>query len=376
MVAPLWRNDLLSIFHVAPGASIKHPTSCTRSQLYESELLLLLDFLLAPGTLHQGVTTINNRQCDVWGSPFIKDTPYGKFVCLETSISLTYQRPVRFWLKLPALDFVVDFEKDFKAAGNISSSVFAVPTNCPTQPEPATPLPIGLSDSFAKDHVASFWMPPLKKYYTYEPGHIAMFRDGTTGNRAARVSVQPGDVRNGNTERDELDLPMLRLGGRELYYSWRFMLGEDFGVSRNRIVIAQWKQSALFTQSPVISLRVKEQRLVLGVRNLTLGLSDNDRMEFTLEEVMEVGKWYDVTFGLLFSHGMDGFVKVWVKGRKVATFLGPTMSTADEGYFDFHFGVYRDLWNATQTLLLDGFAVSGNESCAHLVHGHTENYVL
>ena len=363
----LWRNDLLSIFHVAPSASIKTPTSCTRTQLYESELLLLLDFLLAPGTVHQGVTTINNRQCDVWVSPFAKDTPWGKFVCLETSISLAYQRPVRFWLKLPALDFVVDFEEDFKAAGNIPSSVFAVPTNCPTQPAPATPqpLPIGLSDSFDQDQVASFWMPPLKKYYTYEPGHITLSRNGTTGTRAARVSVQPGDVRNGNTERDELDLPMLRLGGRELYYSWRFMLGEDFGVSRNRIVIGQWKQSALFTQSPVISLRVKEQRLVLGVRNLTLGLSDNDRLEFTLEEVLDVGEWYDVKFGIMFSHGRDGFVKVWVNGREAATFLGPTMSTADEGYFDFHFGVYRNVWNVTQTLLLDGFVVSGNESGGH-----------
>ena len=110
----------------------------------------------------------------MWVSPFAKNTPWGKFVCLETSISLAYQRPVRFWLKLPALDFVVDFEEDFKAAGNIPSSVFAVPTNCPTQPAPATPqpLPIGLSDSFDQDQVASFWMPPLKKYYTYEPGHI------------------------------------------------------------------------------------------------------------------------------------------------------------------------------------------------------------
>jgi hypothetical protein len=274
---------------------------------------------------------------------------------------------VRFWLKLPALDFVVDFEEDFKAAGNIPSSVFAVPTNCPKQPEPVAHqlLPIGLSDSFDKDHVESFWMPPLKKYYTYEPGHITISRNEQTRNGEATVTVQPGDVRNGNTERDELDLPMLRLGGRELYYSWSFMLGEDFGVSKNRIVIGQWKQSSLFTQSPVISLRLKEKRLVLGVRNLTLGLSDNDRMEYNLEDVITLGKWYDVKFGIMFSHGMDGFVKVWINGREAATFFGSTMSTADQGYFDFHFGVYRNVWNVTQTLLLDSFVVSGNESDVH-----------
>ena len=46
-------------------------------------------------------------------------------------------------------------------------------------------------------------------------------------------------MRNAGTERDELDLPMLRLGGRELYYSWRFMLNKDFGFSSNRIVLGQ-----------------------------------------------------------------------------------------------------------------------------------------
>ena len=364
----LWRADLLSIFHVAPGSSAIN-SSCTRSQLYNSEILLLLDFLLAPGTEHQGVTTINGRQCDIWVSPFELNTPWGKYVCLETSASLAYQLPVRYWLKLPGLDFVVDFEDDFKAAGAIPSSEFAVPTNCP-HPDITQPLPVGLSDSFDKDTVESFWMPPLKKYYTYEPGHITIERDpAKTGGRAARVSMQPGDVRNAGTERDELDLPMIRLGGQELYYSWRFMLGEDFGFSRNRIVIGQWKQSSLFTQSPVVSLRLKRKKLVLGVRNLTMELADDDRMEFVLEEEMEVGKWYNVKFGLFFSHEMDGFVKVWIDGRKAAAFSGPTMSMADQGYFDFHFGVYRNAWNVTQTLLLDSFLVSGNESSAVGAHG-------
>ena len=124
------------------------------------------------------------------------------------------------------------------AAGAFPSKMFAVPSNCP-QPDLTKPsLPLGLSDTFDKNHVATFWMPPLKKYYTYVPGHI------TTVNRAAAtsgalVTVQPGDVRNAGTERDELDLPMLRLGGRELYYSWRFMLNKDFGFSSNRIVLGQ-----------------------------------------------------------------------------------------------------------------------------------------
>ena len=121
----LWRVDLLSFYSVvreaAAASSIQNnatssmqASTCTRSQLYNSEILLLFDFLLAPGTIHQGRTTINNRQCDIWVSPFALNTPWGKFVCLETSRTLAYQRPVRYWLKLPALDFVVDFENDFQ----------------------------------------------------------------------------------------------------------------------------------------------------------------------------------------------------------------------------------------------------------------------
>ena len=167
--ATLWRADLLSMFYIHRGPSSNNSTTCQRSQLYESEILLLLDFLHAPGTVHKGIRTINGRVCDVWGSSFIPSTPYGKFVCLETLPSLAYQRPVQYWLKLPALGFVVDFERDFKAADTFPKSVFAVPSVCP-QPNVPRPLPEGLVDSFEKKSVASFWMPPLSKYYTYAAG--------------------------------------------------------------------------------------------------------------------------------------------------------------------------------------------------------------
>ena len=137
----LWRVDLLSFYSVvreaAAASSIQNnatsstqASTCTRSQLYNSEILLLFDFLLAPGTIHQGRTTINNRQCDIWVSPFALNTPWGKFVCLETSRTLAYQRPVRYWFKLPALDFVVDFENDFQGIESTSRRHFVFCFSC------------------------------------------------------------------------------------------------------------------------------------------------------------------------------------------------------------------------------------------------------
>jgi hypothetical protein len=359
--AKLWRADLLSTFEFPTGAAVE-PTTCEREQLFSSEILLLLDFLLAPGTVLQSNATIRGRACDIWFNPF--GGSYGKFVCLESVPGLTYQRPVRYWLKLAALDFVVDFEADFKELPAIPQTVFAVPAACP-QPKMTQLPPLGLVDSFESGALAPFWMPPLAKYYTYEPEHITV-RQGPArkGTHAAHVVVQPGDVRNGPTERDELDLPMLLVGGRELYYSWSFLLAEGFGFSDNRIVLSQWKQSSLFTQSPVIALRLKEHMLQMTVRNLTLEEADDDEVRFTLTNETRLGHWYDVTFGFAFSHSSDGFVKVWLDGREVATFTGPTMSRADQGYFDFHFGVYRDLWKANQTVLLDEFRVADERPSA------------
>ena len=140
------------------------------------------------------------------------------------------------------------------------------------------------------------------------------------------------------------------------------MLSKDFGFSSNRIVLGQWKQSSLFTQSPVIALRLKNKKLVFSIRNVTLELSDDDELMFDLVETMQLGKWYDVQFGILFSHGDDGFVRVWINGTESGLYQGPTMSMADPGYFDFHFGVYRDRISKNQTLLLDRFWVTGNTS--------------
>jgi hypothetical protein len=354
--ATLLRTDLLSTFQSSTS-------TCNCSQLYNSEFLNLLDFLLAPGTVFNGSTTINGRTCDVWVSPFKANTTWGKHVCLESAPRMyMYQRPVRYWLTLPALTFMVDFENDFTAAGVIPNRVFDIPKNCP-QPNNTEHLPVGLADSFEESQVQRFWMPPLKKYYTYMPGHITVEKGlARVGSQAARVNVQPGDVRNAGTERDELDIPMLLLGERELYYSWSFLLSKDFGFSSNRIVLGQWKQSSLFTQSPVIALRLKNKKLVFSIRNVTLELSDDDEIMFDLVETMQLGKWYDVKFGILFSHGNDGFVRVWINGTESGFYQGPTMSMADPGYFDFHFGVYRDGIRKNQTLLLDNFQVTGNTS--------------
>ena len=46
-------------------------------------------------------------------------------------------------------------------------------------------------------------------------------------------------------------------------------------------------------------MRLKKKQLVLGIRNITLELADDDRMEFNLVKVMEMGKWY-VKFGIFF----------------------------------------------------------------------------
>ena len=63
-------------------------------------------------------------------------------------------------------------------------------------------------------------------------------------------------------------------------------------------------------------MRLKQKKLVLGIRNITLKLADNDRMEFNLVKVMEMGTWYEVKFGIFFSSTHNGFVKVWINQEK------------------------------------------------------------
>ena len=88
--------------------------------------------------------------------------------------------------------FSLSLSLSLLAAGVFPRKMFAVPSNCP-QPDLTKPsLPLGLSDNFDKNHVATFWMPPLKKYYTYVPGHITIV-NRAAATSSALVTVQPGD---------------------------------------------------------------------------------------------------------------------------------------------------------------------------------------
>ena len=66
-----------------------------------------------------------------------------------------------------------------------------------------------------------------------------------------------------------------------------------------------------------------------------------------------LGNWNDILINVNWSHKDDGFFKVWLNGKQVYSFAGPTKTKA-EVYFKF--GIYR------------GKVYSGDAEGTHIVY--------
>lgn len=174
-----------------------------------------------------------------------------------------------------------------------------------------------------------------------------------SGKYAACITVREGDIeqqgKRRKTERAELDSGKLSVLGKEVWYGFSFLLPKGFPIVDNRLVMGQWKKSKL-PGSPMIAQRFRKGEFFITIRN-EHGLErfDVGRLE------MEV--WYDMIYSIRFTTESDGHVRVWMNGKRILDYHGPTALTPGIDRFYNKFGLYRDRWPEPMTVYFDNYTV-------------------
>lgn len=221
-----------------------------------------------------------------------------------------------------------------------------------------TPLP-HLTDDFEASALADFWLPPAYGSGLYVPGAVKLTTNyARSGKQSIEVTVHEGDIEqagDGDTkvERADLDSGHFHILGQEAWYAFSFLVPKDFPIVDTRLVIGSCKQGD-------VSRPIMAQRYRNGKHTLTVE-SHGKKKEFTLPPFKH-GEWVDMIYRLRYSVSTDGLVEVWMNGKPVASYSGPT---AEEGFKDTFYhkiGLYRDRMKQPMTIYFDNYIMGPDKS--------------
>jgi hypothetical protein len=213
-------------------------------------------------------------------------------------------------------------------------------------------------DGFESGSLADFWRPGGRGPARYELEAIVISDDrARSGRRSARITVKEGEIEQvgddgKRTERAELDSGNLPVLGRDVWYGFSLLLPPGFPVVDNRLVITQFKQSDV-EGTPLVAQRFRAGRHTLTIRSLRDGGSART---YRLPE-LRLGHWVDMVYHLRYSTGDDGRIEVWMDGRRVVSYAGPTASEKGAARFYHKVGLYRDRWKEPMTMYVDNYTV-------------------
>ena len=162
------------------------------------------------------------------------------------------------------------------------------------------------------------------------------------GQKSIRFEVRPGDCgyndgwSDCDTDRERHELSGKRMSGGEWWYSWSIYLPKDFiNIYPTKLALGQFHQE----KGHVVWMFQNQSATKAGgywVDNGVPGYTKTLNKILTQDEMIE--KWNDILVNVKWSKKDDGFFKVWLNGKQVYSFEGPTKMKA-KTYFKF--GIYR-----------------------------------
>jgi Polysaccharide lyase len=217
-------------------------------------------------------------------------------------------------------------------------------------------IPVHIYDGFEASKINRFhW-----SRYRFAPGAIVV------QDRFA-ITVHSGDCFEGgidgsaSTERAELmeALWLFSHTGRTYAYSFSIYIPQDFPKTRERLVVAQWRQlceaERCRPDRPILALRFEEGRLQVTRQN-------QDEKVVLYQGSDEVrGRWLDFRFMVRFEATTDGLVRATLNGREIVAYTGATAYQPAHGYprhglVYFKVGLYRDaLHESPWTVYIDEY---------------------
>jgi hypothetical protein len=250
------------------------------------------------------------------------------------------------------------------ALGTLLASCDREPSGVPARP-PATTQATGtaqlagtLVDGFEAESLAPFWLPGDYGTGSHRQGGIVLSTDyARSGRKSARITVNEGDVEahgddDKRVERSELDSGHYALLGRDVWYGFSFLLPKDFPVVDDRLVIASVKQSDV-EGSPLIGQRFRAGRHTLTIR--APGMDGGGRSHAMPD--IQLGRWHDMAYHVRYATGGEGRIEIWMDGKRVVHYEGPTASATAANRFYHKVGLYRDRWKESMTMYVDNYTV-------------------
>ncbi len=178
-------------------------------------------------------------------------------------------------------------------------------------------------------------------------GHeVVRFQDGS---RAERFTLEAGDcggnAKDCNIDRERIeffqDRPAQKVG-TEHWVAWSVMLAPDFPIPRGGGEILGLGQFHQYGPSgPELIFQLQGGNYELKMTNPTRldddpmnPLPDFKRLTLLSGNSMK-GRWTRVVVNVRWSQGADGFIAVWVNGKKKFDYTGPTTNANEPIYFKY-----------------------------------------
>jgi len=211
-----------------------------------------------------------------------------------------------------------------------------------------------LQDGFEGGALADFWLPGNYGSGLHVPGAVIISTNfARAGTHSVQITVHEGDIAaagddNTTVERAELDSGHYALRGREAWYGFSFLVPKDFPIVDDRLVIGSCKQSDV--PRPITAQRFRNGRHTFTVE------SQGRKESYSLPPI-RLGQWVDMIYHMRYSTGEDGLAEVWMNGRRVVAYRGPTAeATAKNAFYD-KIGLYRDRLKIPMTIYYDNYTM-------------------
>jgi hypothetical protein len=214
-----------------------------------------------------------------------------------------------------------------------------------------------LRDSFESNSLALFWLPADYGDGRYVPGAIKISTNyARSGSRSVEVTVHEHDIAQDGgdgrmTERADLDSGHFNLLSQDGWYAFSFLFPTNFPIGNTRLVFGSCKQTDV--PRPILAQRFRNGRHTFTIE------SHHRRKDYTFPK-LTLGQWHDMIYHVRYATNETGVVQVWMNGKKVVDYKGPTAETGYRNAFYHKIGLYRDQMKQPMTVYFDDYIFSTN----------------
>ena len=186
-------------------------------------------------------------------------------------------------------------------------------------------------------------------------GRVALRFESRHGDRLVRD--KPGQYHNEMSAYNHFKAKM----GHAYWYGISIFIPADFPIHQNRLVLSQWhsvRDPGEIPRSPPLSQRFENGWFLVkvchGAKKIYTENPCPKKLVIYRNRNLKLGVWHDFIYHVRWSYRDDGFVELWIDGKKVVGYRGPVGYNDDEGPY-FKYGIYRNDIEDTYVVYFDEY---------------------